>query len=114
MGSRTKRWALYGAGIGLVLAVALQVWISVVSSTPGSDGEGIGFTGMFVAVALGFPLNALLAFVADGLTPLIHAIPGANAMHVLLLGIVANGALVGWMLSKVVRPTASSAAGDTP
>ena len=109
MGSRTKRWTLYGAGIGLVLAVVAQLWIANASGAAGSDGEGVAFTGMFVAVALGFPLNALLAFVADALTPVVHAIPGANVLHVLHLGIVANSALIGWMLSKVIRTSSASA-----
>lgn len=90
-----------GIAVGLLAAGALLIWMILNQTPPGLDGEGIAFKAVWLAVILGFPLNVPLSVVVDWATPAIHRIPGVNVFHVMLLGVVANWVLLGWIAERI-------------
>jgi hypothetical protein len=85
------RSAARGACAGAILATALHVWMLYATHLSGMTGEGVAFLTYFGAVMLGAPFNLLLS-----LAP----VPFRLEYPLLLLGIVAKGALLPWIWSR--------------
>lgn len=102
-GSRPHRFMWAGVTVGIIIALALLLWMLRKSSDPGYNGEGLAFNAVGLTVILGAPLNLLLSVLVDWITPAIHAVPGLNVFHVMLLGVIANWTLIGWMADRLYR-----------
>ena len=67
-------------------------------------GEGAAFQAFAAALVAGLPFNLIFSIIVDYATPAIHAVPGLNVFHVLLVGVVINwvliGAAVDWFVNR--------------
>lgn len=95
-----RRFTLAGFLVGLLLALGVLFWVARTSTQGSMSGEGLAMSAVSIAVVAGAPLNFAFSIVVDWMTPTIHAIPGLNVFHVLLLGVVANWTLIGWIVDR--------------
>jgi hypothetical protein len=98
---RRRPFLFGGILIGVLAAGGLLLWMIFNQQRVGSDGEGVAFTAVWLTVVFGFPLDVPLSVLVDFATPAIHSVPRLNVFHVMLLGVVANWVLLGWIADRI-------------
>lgn len=94
---------LYGAFVGLALAVALEIWRqNALSDVSGESLEGVWLTAADWAIRLGFPVNVVTILFLDVISPLFARLR-LDPFIILLSGIIVNWALLGALLGRLIR-----------
>lgn len=93
-----RRFVWGGLALGLVIATVFEIWRQIeLAAHPGPAAEGVWLNAAVLSVALGIPVNVILAMAVDAVaTAILGAGLPVDPFYLLLLGIVVNGGFLGW------------------
>jgi hypothetical protein len=104
VGTSRRSATVRGLFIGLALAVCLEGWRQYASYAHALSGEGVGASSFIAALVLGFPVNLLTPWLIDVMAAIPGMSPNIDFQYVMLLGVVANWTLLGYLISTLRRP----------
>lgn len=105
MSSRANRrnTTLIGFYVGLALAACLEAWRQYAFHVQALSGEGIGASSFLASIVLGLPLNLLTPWLIDLIAAMPGMPPDIDFQYVMLMGVVANWTLLGFLMSRARR-----------